>query len=111
VVFLVFTFTLAERSPLTRIRRQFVIETVRQLTRIALGTVLGLTTLVTVSAAPATPNPTRTPPAPAPDPLVRNAFRPTHTMLRGLLQVQVNRDGSSTEISETLVRIETEAGV
>jgi hypothetical protein len=32
-------------------------------------------------------------------------------MLRGLIQLQVNRDGSSTEISETLVRIETEAGV
>jgi len=111
VVIFVLSFPSPERLSFSRFRRQFVTETVRHLTHIALGTVLGLTTLVTVSAAPAAPNPTRTPLAPAPDPLVRNAFRPTHTMLRGLIQLQVNRDGSSTEISETLVRIETEAGV
>jgi len=50
-------------------------------------------------------------PAQVTDAVVRNAFRPGYTMLRGLLQIQVNRDGSSIETLETLVRIDTETGV
>ena len=118
-VFFVPSFRLHQRLSLPLIRRRPVIPTFRQLTRIALGTVLSIVTsggiaapaaagiAATARSVPAPPSPT----APLTDSLVRNAFRPSYTMVRGLIQLQVNRDGSSTEISETLVRIETEAGV
>jgi hypothetical protein len=53
VVIFVLSFPSPERLSFPRIRRRFVTETVRHLTRIGLGMSLGLTTLATVAAAPA----------------------------------------------------------
>ncbi|NBS98307.1 MAG: DUF3857 domain-containing protein, partial [Betaproteobacteria bacterium] len=116
-VFFVLSFLSPERSSIAAFRLNSAIPTFRPLLRVSLGMFLCLTTAFAFAATRrAAPAPTAqaapaAPVTPIADSLVRNAFRPSHTMIRGLLQLQVNRDGSSTEISETLVRIETEAGV